>query len=132
MDSLFLQRQVQKDTSLVKEQNSFIHRPEERVGNDPRFSERRTSSVKQLQTSSRTVQIQAQRTSEETERSQEKSRQRQLAQTLPTRVKDYKIGTFSHGECVQYGQNAYGGHSQGTGKDEQDLSMQIMDKFRYV
>ncbi|MBW0552358.1 hypothetical protein O181_092073 [Austropuccinia psidii MF-1] len=37
-------------------------------------------------TSSRSVQRQAQRTSEEEERSQEPSRQRQLAQTLPTGI----------------------------------------------
>ncbi|MBW0514328.1 hypothetical protein O181_054043 [Austropuccinia psidii MF-1] len=84
---------------LVEEPKSFIHRPEERVGNDPSFGERRPSGFNQLQTSSRSVQGQAQKTSEETERSQEQSRQGkrqiQLAHTLPTRVQDPQIGAFS-------------------------------------
>ncbi|MBW0554269.1 hypothetical protein O181_093984 [Austropuccinia psidii MF-1] len=56
-------------------------------------------------TSSRSVQKQAQRTSEEAERSQEPSgkgkRQSQLVQTLPTRVQDPQIGAFIHGQCLQ-------------------------------
>ncbi|MBW0480637.1 hypothetical protein O181_020352 [Austropuccinia psidii MF-1] len=92
MDSIFLQRQGKKDKELVEEQNSFIHRPEERVVNDPNFRERRPSGIKQLQTRFRSVQRQAQRTSEDAERSQEQSRQGQrqiqLAQTLPKRVQD--------------------------------------------
>ncbi|MBW0472731.1 hypothetical protein O181_012446 [Austropuccinia psidii MF-1] len=80
-----------------------------------------------VSTSSRTVQKQALRISEETERSQEQSRQekrqRQFSHTLPTRVQDSRIVTFSHRQCIQYGQKAYGVHSQGTGKDEQDFSM---------
>ncbi|MBW0566497.1 hypothetical protein O181_106212 [Austropuccinia psidii MF-1] len=58
-------------------------------------------------TSSRSVQRQAQRTSEEAERSQGPSRQGQrqgqLAQTLPTRVQDSPIGAFSCGKCLEYG-----------------------------
>ncbi|MBW0481973.1 hypothetical protein O181_021688 [Austropuccinia psidii MF-1] len=59
---------------------------------------------------SRSVQGQAQRTSEETESSQEQSRlwqrQSQLAQTLPTMVQDPQIGAFSCGQCFQYGQDS--------------------------
>ncbi|MBW0533299.1 hypothetical protein O181_073014 [Austropuccinia psidii MF-1] len=62
MVSLVLQGKGKKDKKLVEEQKSFIHRPEERVQNDSRFGERRTSSIKKMQTSSRI----AQRTSEET------------------------------------------------------------------
>ncbi|MBW0578237.1 hypothetical protein O181_117952 [Austropuccinia psidii MF-1] len=90
LEPIVLQRQSQKDKEFVEEPKSFIHRPEEGVGNDSSFGNRRTSGVYQLQTSSRSVQGQAQRTSEEAERSQEPSRkgqrQSQLAQTLPTRV----------------------------------------------
>ncbi|MBW0503922.1 hypothetical protein O181_043637 [Austropuccinia psidii MF-1] len=72
-------------------------------------------------TSSRSVQGQAQKTSEETERSQEPSGQRQsqskLAQTFPTRVQNPQIGPFRSGQCLQYGKNYYGIHSQGAGKD---------------
>ncbi|MBW0504097.1 hypothetical protein O181_043812 [Austropuccinia psidii MF-1] len=76
-------------------------------------------------TSSRSVQGQAQRTSEEAERSQEQSRkgkrQRQLAQTLPTGVQDPQIGAFSSGKCLKYGQDSYEIHSQGEGEDEKEF-----------
>ncbi|MBW0569042.1 hypothetical protein O181_108757 [Austropuccinia psidii MF-1] len=84
-----------------------------------------------VSTSSRSIQREAQRTSEEEERSQEQSgqgkRQSKLAHTLPRRVQDPKIGAFSHGQCLQYGQNSYGIHSQRAGKDEQDFSKKIID-----
>ncbi|MBW0563582.1 hypothetical protein O181_103297 [Austropuccinia psidii MF-1] len=87
-------------------------------------------------TSSTSVHGQAQRTSEEAERSQEPSRQgkrqSQLAQTLPTRVEDSKIGAFSSGQCLQYGHNSYGIHSQRAGKDEQDFSTQIIDEIYFL
>ncbi|MBW0582326.1 hypothetical protein O181_122041 [Austropuccinia psidii MF-1] len=103
-EPIVLQSQGQKDKELVEEQKSFIHRPEERVGNDSNFGDRGPSGVYQLQTSSRSVQGQAQRTSEEAERSQEPSkrgqRKNQLAQSLPTRVQDPQIGAFSRGQCI--------------------------------
>ncbi|MBW0503638.1 hypothetical protein O181_043353 [Austropuccinia psidii MF-1] len=86
-------------------------------------------------TSSRNIQREAQRTSKEEERSQEPSgkgkRQRQLAQILPTRVQDPLIGAFSHGQCLQYGHDSYGSHSQRAGKDEQDFSMQIIKEIQF-
>ncbi|MBW0483005.1 hypothetical protein O181_022720 [Austropuccinia psidii MF-1] len=61
-------------------------------------------------TSSRSIRREAQRTSEEEERSQEPSgkgqRQSELEQTLPTRVQDPQIGSFSPGQCLQYGQDS--------------------------
>ncbi|MBW0556308.1 hypothetical protein O181_096023 [Austropuccinia psidii MF-1] len=107
MEPIVLQRQGQKDQELVEKSKYFIHRPEEGVGNDPNFGERRPSGVYQLQKSSRSLQGQTQQTSEE-KRSQEPSGQRQskLPQTLPTRVQDPQIGSFSHGQCLQYGQNS--------------------------
>ncbi|MBW0536049.1 hypothetical protein O181_075764 [Austropuccinia psidii MF-1] len=75
MEHTILQGKDQKDKELVEEPKSFIHRPEERTINDSSFGERRPSGVYQLQTSSRSVQRQAQRTSEKAERSQEPSRQ---------------------------------------------------------
>ncbi|MBW0554484.1 hypothetical protein O181_094199 [Austropuccinia psidii MF-1] len=87
-------------------------------------------------TSSRSVQRQAQRTSEETERSQEPSRQGQrqskLAQTLPTRVQDSQIGAISRGQCIQYGKDSHGVYSQGAGKDEKNISTQILDEIHFV
>ncbi|MBW0582677.1 hypothetical protein O181_122392 [Austropuccinia psidii MF-1] len=77
-------------------------------------------------TSSRSVQRQAQRASEEGERSQEPSRQSQLEKTLRTRVQDHQIGAFSHAQYPQYGQDSYGINSQGAGKDEQTLSTEII------
>ncbi|MBW0496319.1 hypothetical protein O181_036034 [Austropuccinia psidii MF-1] len=87
-------------------------------------------------TSSRNVQRQAQGTSEEAERSQEPSRSGkrkiQLAQTLPTGVKDPQIGALRSGQCLQYGQYSYGIHSQGAGKDEQDFFTQIIQEIKVV
>ncbi|MBW0592209.1 hypothetical protein O181_131924 [Austropuccinia psidii MF-1] len=95
LEPIVLQRKGQKDKELVEEPKYFIHRPEEGTGNDSSFGDGRPSGVYQLQTSSRSVQRQAQTTSEEAERSQEPSRQgqgqSQLAQTLLTRVQDTQI-----------------------------------------
>ncbi|MBW0542371.1 hypothetical protein O181_082086 [Austropuccinia psidii MF-1] len=136
LEPIVLQRQGKKDKELVEEPKSLIHRPEEGAGNDSSFGDRRPSGVYQLQTSSRSVQRQAQRTSEETERSKEPSRkgkrQSQLEQTLPTRVQDSQIGAFSCGQCVQYGKDSHGIYSQGAGKDEQNISTQIIDEIHFV
>ncbi|MBW0525692.1 hypothetical protein O181_065407 [Austropuccinia psidii MF-1] len=81
-------------------------------------------------TSSRSVQIQAKRISEEAERSQEPSRK--LAQTLPTRLQDSQIGALSCRQCLQYGQDFYGIHIQGAGKDEPNLSTGIIQEINSV
>ncbi|MBW0552065.1 hypothetical protein O181_091780 [Austropuccinia psidii MF-1] len=62
VEPIVLQRQGQKDKELVKEPNSFIHRPEEGTRNDSSLG-RRPSGVYQLLNSSRNIQRQAQRTS---------------------------------------------------------------------
>ncbi|MBW0559220.1 hypothetical protein O181_098935 [Austropuccinia psidii MF-1] len=133
---IVLQRQSQKNKELVEQPKSFIHRPEEGVENDSSFGDIRPSDIYQLQTSSRSVQGQAQRTCGEAERSQEQSRQGQrqckLAPTLPTMVQDSQIGAFGSGQCLQYGQNLYGIHSQRAGKDEQDFSTQVIDEIHFV
>ncbi|MBW0584161.1 hypothetical protein O181_123876 [Austropuccinia psidii MF-1] len=121
-----------KDKELFEEPKSFIHRPEEGVGNDSNFGARRPSGIYQLQTSSRSLQGQDQRTSEEAEKSQEPSRQSQLAQTLPTKVQDSQIGALSSGQFLQYGQTSYGIHTQRAGKDEQDFSTQIIDEIHFA
>ncbi|MBW0539082.1 hypothetical protein O181_078797 [Austropuccinia psidii MF-1] len=136
LEPIVLQRQSQKDKELVEKPKPFIHRPEEGVGNDSSFGDRRPGGVYHRQTSSRSVQGQDQRTSKETERSQEPSRQgqreSQLEQTLPTRVQDSQIGAFRSGQCLQYGQNSFGIRSQRAGKDEQDFCMQIIDEIHFV
>ncbi|MBW0487050.1 hypothetical protein O181_026765 [Austropuccinia psidii MF-1] len=85
-----------------------------------------------VSTSSRSVQGQSQKTSEESERSQKPSgkrkRRSKLSPNLPTRVQDLKIGTFSHGQCLQYGENSHGIHSQRSGKDELEFSMKTIHK----
>ncbi|MBW0476355.1 hypothetical protein O181_016070 [Austropuccinia psidii MF-1] len=133
---IVFQRKGQKDNELVGEPKSLIHRPEEGVGDDPNFGERRPIGIYQLQTSSINVQRKSQRTSQEEERSQEPSskgqRKSQLAQTLTTRVQDPQIGTIRSGQCFQYGQSSYGIHSQIAGKDEQDLSTQIIQEIQFV
>ncbi|MBW0464297.1 hypothetical protein O181_004012 [Austropuccinia psidii MF-1] len=109
--------------------------PEEGIGNDPRFV-KRPSGIYQLQTSSINIQREAQRTSEEEKRSQEPSgqgqRQSKFTQTLSTRVWDPQIGAFSHGQCLQYGQDSHGIHRQRAGKDEQDFFMQIINEIQFV
>ncbi|MBW0522238.1 hypothetical protein O181_061953 [Austropuccinia psidii MF-1] len=60
VEPIDLQRQGQKDKEFVKEPKSFIHRPEEGIGNDSSFG-RRPSGVYQLQTSSRNIQRETQR-----------------------------------------------------------------------
>ncbi|MBW0518522.1 hypothetical protein O181_058237 [Austropuccinia psidii MF-1] len=49
LEPIVLQRQSQKDEELVQEPKTFIHRPEEGVGNDSSFGDRRPSGVYQLQ-----------------------------------------------------------------------------------
>ncbi|MBW0583533.1 hypothetical protein O181_123248 [Austropuccinia psidii MF-1] len=92
-----------KELSGSGEDHRTLRRPEEGIGNDSRLGDGGPSAIYQLQTSSRSVQGQAQGTSEEAERSQEPSRQSQkqsqLTQTLPTRVQDSQIGAFSRGQC---------------------------------
>ncbi|MBW0523291.1 hypothetical protein O181_063006 [Austropuccinia psidii MF-1] len=131
LEPIFLQTQGQKDKELAEEPKSFISRPEEGIGNAPALEEGPVAS-----TSSRSIQREAQRTSEEEKRSQDPSglgqRQSQSAQTLLTRVKDPQIGAFSRGQCLQYGRDSYGIHSQRAGKDEQDLSMQVKDEIKFV
>ncbi|MBW0500798.1 hypothetical protein O181_040513 [Austropuccinia psidii MF-1] len=132
LDLIVFQRQSQKDKELVEEPKSYIHRPEEGVGNVSSFGDRWPSGLYQLQTSSRSVQGQAQRTSEEAERSQEPSRQSQLAQSLLTRVQDSQIGASSSRQRLQYGQNSSGIHRQSAEKDEKDFSTQIVDEIHFV
>ncbi|MBW0463682.1 hypothetical protein O181_003397 [Austropuccinia psidii MF-1] len=135
VEATVLHRQGQKDKEFVEEPNSFIHIPEERVGNDPIFGEGRPSGIYQLQTSSRNVQRKAQQTSEEEERCQEPSGQEKrkslLAQTLLTRVQDPQIGTFSSGQFFQYGQNSNGIHSQREREDEKNFCTQIIDEIQF-
>ncbi|MBW0561305.1 hypothetical protein O181_101020 [Austropuccinia psidii MF-1] len=134
MEAIVLQRQGQKDKELVEKPKSFIHRLEKGIGNDSSFGGR-PSAIYQLQTSSRNIQREAQRTSEEEGSSQEPSgqgkRERKLAQTLPTGVQDPQIGAFSHGQCLQYGKDSYGIQRQRAGKDLKDLSTQIIEEIQF-
>ncbi|MBW0591818.1 hypothetical protein O181_131533 [Austropuccinia psidii MF-1] len=121
IESIVFQRQGQEDKEIFEEPKSFIHRPKERIANNPSFRKRRPSGINQLQTSSRSVKGQAQRTSKEAERSQEQSRkgkkQSQLAQTLPKRVQDPQIGAFSSRQCIPDGQDFNLIHVQRSVKD---------------
>ncbi|MBW0512077.1 hypothetical protein O181_051792 [Austropuccinia psidii MF-1] len=70
------------------------------------------------------------------QRSQEQSRkgkrQIQLTKTSPKKIPDPQIGAFKNQQCIQYGQNSYGIHSQGEGKDEKEFHMQIMDEIKHI
>ncbi|MBW0571171.1 hypothetical protein O181_110886 [Austropuccinia psidii MF-1] len=49
LEPIFLKRKSQKDNKLVEEPKPFIHRPEEGVGNNSIFGDRRPSGIYQLQ-----------------------------------------------------------------------------------
>ncbi|MBW0526719.1 hypothetical protein O181_066434 [Austropuccinia psidii MF-1] len=49
LEPIVLKRQSQKEKELVEEPKYFIHRPEEGVGNNSSFGDRRPSGVYQLQ-----------------------------------------------------------------------------------
>ncbi|MBW0579486.1 hypothetical protein O181_119201 [Austropuccinia psidii MF-1] len=123
---------VEKITNWLKNQSLLSIDQKKELKMTPGFR----TEVLVASSSSRSVQGQAQKTSEEAERSQEPSmkgkRKSQLAQTLPTRKQAPHIGAFSCGQCIQHCQNCDGIHSQGAGKDEQDLSTQIIQKIHFV
>ncbi|MBW0542710.1 hypothetical protein O181_082425 [Austropuccinia psidii MF-1] len=62
---------------------------------------------------------------------QEREKAKKIGTDLVKRVHDHQIGAFSHGKCLQYGQDAYGIHSQRAGEDEQDLSTQIIEEIQF-
>ncbi|MBW0515638.1 hypothetical protein O181_055353 [Austropuccinia psidii MF-1] len=80
MEPIFLQRQRQKDTERVEKSKSFIHRPEEGVGKDPNFGERRPSGIYQRQNPPRTNPIDLRRS-------------RKVPRTIRPKAKANKIGT---------------------------------------
>ncbi|MBW0511026.1 hypothetical protein O181_050741 [Austropuccinia psidii MF-1] len=49
LEPIILQRQSKKDEELVEEPKYFIHRPEEGIGNDSSFGDRRHSGLSKLQ-----------------------------------------------------------------------------------
>ncbi|MBW0531281.1 hypothetical protein O181_070996 [Austropuccinia psidii MF-1] len=128
VEPILLPRKGKKDKELVEVPKSFICRPEEGIGNDPSFG-RRPSGIYQLQTSSRSIQRQAQRSQEPSGKGKGQSK---LSQTLPTRVQDPQIGAFSRGQCLQYVQDSYGIHSQRAEKYYQDFSTQTIDEIQFV
>ncbi|MBW0547501.1 hypothetical protein O181_087216 [Austropuccinia psidii MF-1] len=117
------------------EDHRTLRRPEERVGNDSSFGDTGPSGLYQLQTSSGSVQGQAQETSEEAavpRTIMEREKAKKMAQISPTRVQDPQIGAFSRGQCIQRGQNLDGIHSQGAGKDEHNFSTQIIKQIHFA
>ncbi|MBW0580871.1 hypothetical protein O181_120586 [Austropuccinia psidii MF-1] len=80
LESIVLQRQSQKDKELVEEPKSFIHRPEERVGKDSSFGNRRPSGIYQLQKCPRTS-------------PKGLRRSRKVPRTIKARAKAKPIGT---------------------------------------
>ncbi|MBW0584847.1 hypothetical protein O181_124562, partial [Austropuccinia psidii MF-1] len=80
VDPIVLQRQGLNDKELVKEPKSFIHRPEERVGNDSRFGDRGPSGIYQLQKGPRTS-------------PRDLRRSREVPRTIKARAKAKPIGT---------------------------------------
>ncbi|MBW0528672.1 hypothetical protein O181_068387 [Austropuccinia psidii MF-1] len=129
VELIVLQRQGQKDKELVEEQKSLICRPEEGIGNDPSFG-RMPTGIYQLQKHPKRSPKDLRRRRKVQRTIREREKPKKLAQTLPTRVRDPEIGAFSHGRCLQYGQDSYGINSQRKGKDEQDFSTQVIDEIQ--
>ncbi|MBW0530187.1 hypothetical protein O181_069902 [Austropuccinia psidii MF-1] len=80
MEPIVLQRQGQKYEKLVEQPKSFIHRPEEGVGNDSILGERRLSGVYQLQKCPKTIQ-------------RDLRRSREVPRAIKERAKSKPIGT---------------------------------------
>ncbi|MBW0511812.1 hypothetical protein O181_051527 [Austropuccinia psidii MF-1] len=128
MDSIFLQRQGQKDKEFLEEPKYFTHRPEKRVGNDPSFGERRSSGVNQLQKFPKKRPKDLRRNSEVPIKIKAKS----IGTDLTHKGTNPQIRAFSCGKCIQYGQNSYGIHSKGSGKNENDFPMQLINEIKYI
>ncbi|MBW0582075.1 hypothetical protein O181_121790 [Austropuccinia psidii MF-1] len=128
MDSIFLKRQGQKDKEFLEEPKYFIHRPEERVGNDPSFGERRPSGVNQLQKCPEKIPKDLRRNSEVPRKIKAKS----IGTDLTHKGMNPQIRAFSCEQCIQYGQNSYGIHSEGAGKNEHDFPTQLIDEIKYI
>ncbi|MBW0564635.1 hypothetical protein O181_104350 [Austropuccinia psidii MF-1] len=113
LEPIVFQKQSQKDKELVEEPKSFIHRPEEGVGNDSSFEDRRPNGICQLQKCPKTS-----------------LKNLKSSRTVPRTIKARAKANL--GQCLQYGQDPYGIHSQGAGKDEQNLSTEIIQEINFV
>ncbi|MBW0576431.1 hypothetical protein O181_116146 [Austropuccinia psidii MF-1] len=80
LEPIFLRKQSQKDEELVEEPKYSIHRPEEEVGNDSSFGDRRPSGVYQLHKCPRTS-------------PKDLRRSRKVPRTIRERAKAKPIGT---------------------------------------
>ncbi|MBW0536479.1 hypothetical protein O181_076194 [Austropuccinia psidii MF-1] len=80
LEPIVCKRQSQKDKELVEEPNSFIHRPEEGMGNDSSFGDRMPSGVYQLQKCPKTS-------------PKDLKRSREVPRTVKEREKPNPIGT---------------------------------------
>ncbi|MBW0583604.1 hypothetical protein O181_123319 [Austropuccinia psidii MF-1] len=80
MEHIVLQRKGQEEKELVEKSKSFIHRPEEGVGNVPNFGEQRPSGIYQLQKSPRSNPT-------------DLRRRKKVPRTIREKVKAKRIGT---------------------------------------
>ncbi|MBW0571662.1 hypothetical protein O181_111377 [Austropuccinia psidii MF-1] len=80
LEPIVLPRQGQNDKELAEEPKSFIHIPEEKVGNDSSFGDRGPSGVYQLQKRPRTS-------------PKDLRRRREVSRTIKAREKAKPIGT---------------------------------------
>ncbi|MBW0534517.1 hypothetical protein O181_074232 [Austropuccinia psidii MF-1] len=80
LEPIVFQRKIQKDEELVEEPDSFIHRPEERAGNDSSFGDRRPSGIYQLQKCPKTI-------------PKDLRRRRKVSRAIKARAKAKPIGT---------------------------------------
>ncbi|MBW0468539.1 hypothetical protein O181_008254 [Austropuccinia psidii MF-1] len=132
LEPIVLQRQAEKDKELVEKSNSFIHRPEEGVGNDPSFGERRPSGVYQLQKCPRRSPKDLRRNRKVSRTIREKAKSKQYGTDLThkgTGSPDWNLQLWTVSSIWP---EPHVIHSKGEVKDEQDFSVQIIQEIQFV
>ncbi|MBW0481373.1 hypothetical protein O181_021088 [Austropuccinia psidii MF-1] len=121
-----------KNKELVEESKYFIHRTEERIGNDSSFGEGRTGGINQLQKCPKAIPKNLRRCRGVPRAIKAREKEKTIGTNLTHKVQDPHIEAFIHGKCIKYGQNPYVIHSQEAGKNEQQFSTQVIDEMRYI
>ncbi|MBW0504174.1 hypothetical protein O181_043889 [Austropuccinia psidii MF-1] len=85
MEPIVLQRQCQKDEEFVEEPKSCVHRPEEGIGNDSSFGERRPRGIYQLQKCPKTSPKDLRRSSDVPRTIKQRAKEKQTGKDLTHR-----------------------------------------------
>ncbi|MBW0504949.1 hypothetical protein O181_044664 [Austropuccinia psidii MF-1] len=95
------------------------------------FGDRRPSGVYQLQKCQKTSPKDLRRRRNVLRIIKARAKAKPIGTDLTHKGTGSQIGAFSHVQCLQYGQDSYGIHSQGVGKDEENLSMEIIKEIHF-